>query len=288
MYSPNDIKWIKNVKRNQGVGIAYGDVSCGENFKLNWPTWAPQSPETPDVGDIIVLFQRPDFVEGRKTTGVLLTHLVGVMTDQVTIDEEHPQHQWCREVKLLAKADPIDALVNPGYFNFHKPNRGLTNPIGNLGTTIEMSEAELKLRLWELFYDYMCPDVADDVPEFDFPAGSYGESEGDRVIREHVKQEIVRRNSAIVREAKNRRLKRDNGRLICECCSFDFLEYYGDMGYSFIECHHKIPIVLGKRITKVTDLALVCSNCHRMLHRKLKDGTYHSVKSLKELIRSGA
>ena len=151
-----------------------------------------------------------------------------------------------------------------------------------------MSEAELKLRLWELFYDYMCPDVADDVPEFDFPAGSYGESEGDRVIREHVKQEIVRRNSAIVREAKNRRLKRDNGRLICECCSFDFLEYYWDMGYSFIECHHKIPIVLGKRITKVTDLALVCSNCHRMLHRKLKDGTYHSVKSLKELIRSGA
>ncbi|GAB6158809.1 hypothetical protein JCM39194_20090 [Desulfotomaculum varum] len=38
----------------------------------------------------------------------------------------------------------------------------------------------------------------------------------------------------------------------------------------YIECHHTIPISeYAKEIkTRVSDLALVCSNCHRMLHRR--------------------
>ena len=39
------------------------------------------------------------------------------------------------------------------------------------------------------------------------------------------------------------------------------------------------------RITKIEDLALVCSNCHKMLHKKKEDGSYHVIESLKEVIK---
>jgi len=45
---------------------------------------------------------------------------------------------------------------------------------------------------------------------------------------------------------------------------------YGDHGDGFIECHHTKPVSelqVGEK-TKLSDLALVCSNCHRMIHRK--------------------
>jgi 5-methylcytosine-specific restriction enzyme A len=59
------------------------------------------------------------------------------------------------------------------------------------------------------------------------------------------------------------------GKLSCEACTFDFLCFYGTHGDGYIECHHTKPISFlePNEKTKLTELALVCSNCHRMLHR---------------------
>lgn len=58
------------------------------------------------------------------------------------------------------------------------------------------------------------------------------------------------------------------GRLECEVCGFDFATRYGDLGTGFIEAHHILPLAAaGPATTRLADLALVCSNCHRMLHR---------------------
>jgi 5-methylcytosine-specific restriction protein A len=59
------------------------------------------------------------------------------------------------------------------------------------------------------------------------------------------------------------------GRLACEACGFDFREEYGELGEGFIECHHRVPLAAlpSKRSVALRDLALVCANCHRMLHR---------------------
>jgi len=75
------------------------------------------------------------------------------------------------------------------------------------------------------------------------------------------------------------------GKLLCEACEFDFNVQYGDLGYKFIECHHRTPLAEFTSISKTTinDLALVCSNCHRMLHRSI--GTL-SVETLKHMIAS--
>lgn len=61
----------------------------------------------------------------------------------------------------------------------------------------------------------------------------------------------------------------------CQICGFDFEENYGDVGRGFIEVHHKKPISSfeGELIVDpVQDMVCLCSNCHRMIHRK-RSGT---------------
>ncbi len=56
--------------------------------------------------------------------------------------------------------------------------------------------------------------------------------------------------------------------IACGVCSFDFAAVYGIRGHNYIEVHHVLPLhVSGETRTKISDLALLCSNCHRMIHR---------------------
>ncbi|MDA1777978.1 MULTISPECIES: HNH endonuclease [Bacillus cereus group] len=57
----------------------------------------------------------------------------------------------------------------------------------------------------------------------------------------------------------------------CKACGFNFEKVYGERGKDFIEIHHLKPLfTLGKEsdIDPENDLIPVCSNCHRMIHRK--------------------
>jgi hypothetical protein len=58
------------------------------------------------------------------------------------------------------------------------------------------------------------------------------------------------------------------GRLPCEVCGFDFFQTYGEVGRDYAEVHHTAP--LGDRtkpsLTRLEDLAIVCANCHVMIH----------------------
>jgi 5-methylcytosine-specific restriction protein A len=53
------------------------------------------------------------------------------------------------------------------------------------------------------------------------------------------------------------------------------------MGKSYIECHHLIPLsnFQVNKDTKLEDLALLCSNCHRMIHRDLSVTTVKEFKA---------
>lgn len=104
--------------------------------------------------------------------------------------------------------------------------------------------------------------------------GEEGSVEGRFLYRVHKTRE--RRRS----EEKKRAVLRATGRLECEACSFDFLTTYGERGCGFAECHHKLPLSDGTRTTYLRDLAIVCANCHRMLHR----GDLISVEELRELM----
>jgi predicted HNH restriction endonuclease len=95
----------------------------------------------------------------------------------------------------------------------------------------------------------------------------------------------LERDSAISKAAKKKRLQ-SAGKLECDVCGFDFACSYGELGEGFIEAHHTVPIssLSGKTKTKIKDLTMVCSNCHRMLHR----GRLLSVKELRKLFRTRA
>jgi len=89
--------------------------------------------------------------------------------------------------------------------------------------------------------------------------------EGKEKYKQHRYRE---RDGKIVKRAKAQRLAM-TGKLECDVCLLDFARRYGERGKGFIEAHHKLPVsqLDGKKRTKLEDLALVCSNCHRMLHR---------------------
>ncbi|PFO12732.1 hypothetical protein COJ70_24280 [Priestia megaterium] len=95
--------------------------------------------------------------------------------------------------------------------------------------------------------------------DFSFPEG-----------RLKLKQHLIReRNPKVIKTAKNK-FKEKHGRVFCEVCNFDFEKHYGEIGEDYIEGHHIKPVSELKEgeETKIEDIKLVCSNCHRMLHRK--------------------
>ena len=78
------------------------------------------------------------------------------------------------------------------------------------------------------------------------------------------------------REAKLRRAKiadsiHRSGRLLCEVpgCGFDFERTYGEVGRGYAHVHHLLPLSDGdeNRPTRLADLAVICANCHAMVHR---------------------
>ena len=92
------------------------------------------------------------------------------------------------------------------------------------------------------------------------------------------------RDSKVVKRKKQAFLKQ-HGKLFCEACGFNFEEGYGSRGAGYIECHHIRPISELKpgEKTKNEHLALLCSNCHRIVHRKKP---WLELEELRGMIRS--
>lgn len=83
---------------------------------------------------------------------------------------------------------------------------------------------------------------------------------------------VHRTREARLRAAKiQQALAAGNGRLRCEVpgCGFEFASVYGELGDEFAIVHHRSA--LGGRTapskTRLEDLAIVCANCHAMIHR---------------------
>jgi HNH endonuclease len=92
-----------------------------------------------------------------------------------------------------------------------------------------------------------------------------------------------RERSAVLCRLKKQAVLSETGRLACEACDFDFESQYGPVGEGYIECHHTVALAEGdERETELDDLALVCANCHRVIHRSRP---MLSVEELRDLLR---
>lgn len=107
------------------------------------------------------------------------------------------------------------------------------------------------------------------VCETDSPDGQY---EGKRTVYYTTRYE---------RDGKNRKDAIKIHGAKCMACDFDFLKIYGETGAGFVEVHHIKPLhSLDEEVIvdPKMDLVCLCSNCHRMVHRKK-----HRVLELDEL-----
>lgn len=71
----------------------------------------------------------------------------------------------------------------------------------------------------------------------------------------------------------------------CTACAFNFYNFYGERGKDYIEVHHLIPLSTLEEefeINPATDMTVVCSNCHRMIHRERNN--ILSINELKQII----
>jgi 5-methylcytosine-specific restriction enzyme A len=90
--------------------------------------------------------------------------------------------------------------------------------------------------------------------------------EGAVLYRLHRSRE---RNAHVRERAKAQAIKSGKG-LRCAVCDFCFEEQYGNAGTGYIECHHLVPVseLVPGQPTKLKDVTLLCSNCHRVIHRR--------------------
>jgi hypothetical protein len=83
---------------------------------------------------------------------------------------------------------------------------------------------------------------------------------------------VHRKRERDLRDAKIALAKASNGgRVVCEVpgCGFDFHKVYGPIGLDYAHVHHLTPLSRLRGATRMTveDVAVVCANCHDMIHR---------------------
>jgi predicted HNH restriction endonuclease len=132
----------------------------------------------------------------------------------------------------------------------------------------------VKRKFWQL-------DITKDFKTNEEFTGEF--PEGKIVEQVHKSRE---RNSKLIMIAKQNFISK-YGKLFCQVCNFNFENSYGSIGKDFIEGHHTIAVsdMTHGHQTKPEDIAMLCSNCHRMIHKRRP---WLSMNDLKKLIRKNA
>lgn len=109
-----------------------------------------------------------------------------------------------------------------------------------------------------------------------------GEDDG-TITMEHRKRNMELRQACIeVFKARH------GGRIVCECCGFDFARAYA-IGDEYIEVHHRFPFSQAEGehpVNAETDLVPLCANCHRMIHHGMGGrGECMTLEELKKIYR---
>jgi hypothetical protein len=113
-----------------------------------------------------------------------------------------------------------------------------------------------------------------------FLSGATEDTEGESGVEEliglegELKRRMIthRHREHSLRKAKiEAALHTGGGRLVCQVpgCGFDFRRTYGQLGDGYAHVHHIRPLAEydGTGNTCLDDLAVVCANCHAMIHR---------------------
>lgn len=100
-------------------------------------------------------------------------------------------------------------------------------------------------------------------------------AEGRLITALHYRRE---RDSRVRKRLLSSRKK--SGKLRCDICNQSSRVATDAYHDAVFEAHHTVPLSSsGERITRLADVALLCANCHRLLHRAIKvEGRWISIQ----------
>lgn len=107
------------------------------------------------------------------------------------------------------------------------------------------------------------------------------ETDDDEEVTEGSMSEKVHRRRDRARGLRpkvlTRHRKANGGKLHCDCCSAKERKRLGAVAEAEFEAHHKVPLAsdAGKTKTKVSDLVVLCANCHRLIHALMRHRKAH-------------
>ncbi|MEK7724934.1 MAG: HNH endonuclease [Acidobacteriota bacterium] len=241
-------------------------------FLLHFPNKKRNSILDAKTDELIILYQTID-------SGRYFTHLVQPIDNKVIEENAQTNFRFGRFVKVIAFTGEEGKIpFNRASLDLRNRGWGSAENITNLLSKNELKSYQIKI--WNLFKPFFENDLRNSEKDYQFYLNDdlsedFESKEGKLLFRNH---RIRERDSSLTHKKKE--VARQKNKLFCEVCRFSFIKTYSQ---DYIECHHIVPINEGERTTKLEDLALVCSNCHRMLHRKI-DGKYLSINELKTII----
>lgn len=188
---------------------------------------------------------------------------------------------------LKASRDQFDSHVDSGRRGWLV--NGQPKPLPELDAKVlEEWRSRSNNELWEKVRAWVDSDIAT-VPASilsDLEAETEDDEEQVFVGREGKLKVVVSRRRERSPKLRTAALRLHGYR--CQVCEFDFGEFYGDWGEGFAEVHHMQELgttdIDGVDTKPATDLAVLCSNCHRMVHRKPKRAL--TLAELRDIVQS--
>jgi hypothetical protein len=215
-------------------------------------------------GDLIFIWESSPF---RRLVGLAKVHDSDRGIDKTNGHHLFEQKYLTRRLRSPLEMDELRRIPVLKTASFLKAGPNV------LLTPITREQAEILISLLALRNPNDIPKALQPQSANDYALPSIGEAilmaavEGGKKLAVH----FIRERSPALARDKRKAVLAKLGRLACEVCKFDFRDRYGKLGEGFCEVHHKRPLAdLDSAIeVRLEDLAIICSNCHRMIH---KDG----------------
>jgi 5-methylcytosine-specific restriction protein A len=266
-----DSKAIAGVahKWDQGRALAPGEFSGGKDHAAAWLKrlgFQVKAVQNPDwVRDEIILACDLVMTNGWKGLDAQDSRVIelSALLQLLPIHADADRNETFRNPNGVARKTFDIATRHPDYHG--KPTKGGALDIEVLYEFLarpdQMTEVAHLIREGISTGELQDLVQADD-EELD---DDFSAPEGRLLLRRH----RARERNKVLRKKKIESVLRRGGALACEVCGFDFEEVYGERGAGYVECHHVVPLhEAGEGKTKLRDLALICANCHRMIHRR--------------------
>jgi len=163
-----------------------------------------------------------------------------------------------------------NAATGKGLGNISTTDRAIWEEFGDRPKEVAKLAAAIRAGI-----DSQVTDDEGDEPEF---------LEGRLLTQMHYRRERSRklRASFIAQKA--------SAGFVCEICDLSRPTLSVEFQSALFEAHHIVPIAeVGERRTKLSDLALLCACCHRLIHKLIsRDRRWISVAEARSILTSSA